>query len=309
MGNGYPAMRRKGQLEAMEFNERERLHDRGMDRASMNGLMVRLQERLGSKNKLAEAIYGRKNAATSVKQLVDGTTRYTDALIDQVIRVAKSHGVELHETKPQDHEAAASAAPEPIAQEIADVAEVTMDETVPEPTPPETADEADTAPETGADATVLDEIASTADHLEPATAEGDEASVEAIDSGLSTNGVDETLPTVQEGEQETIMTQDITTSEHADATAPHPEIDPDREDVRGGGTSTEPPAAVDWLAGVRSRRDEHVAAIEAGMVELERIDAEIERLAARRSDETARIDGLRTGVAGIDEALAILQRT
>lgn len=99
MGN-YPAAKRKGQTEALEYEERERLFDRGLDRAKMNSLIGRLQMHFGSRNRLAEAVYGRKLAASGIKKLLDGGTRYTDTVIDRVVALAKEHGLPLTADEP-----------------------------------------------------------------------------------------------------------------------------------------------------------------------------------------------------------------
>jgi hypothetical protein len=93
MDGGYPAAKRSSQGEVQAFAERERLYERGLDRGQMNSLMQRLQDKLGSKNKLAEAVYGRRNAASAIKQVMEGGARYTDAVIDQTLRLAAIHGV------------------------------------------------------------------------------------------------------------------------------------------------------------------------------------------------------------------------
>ena len=316
MEKAYPAMRRKGQIEAMAFSERERLHDRGMDRESMNGLMARLQDRLGSKNKLAEAIYGRKNAATSVKQLVDGSTRYTEALIDQILRIAKNHDVRRHETSAQDDTPAAkvdvgstepAAAPEDTTTAVATTAVADAAPSVESDRP-----DADPDPELATDG---EEEKAMEPQAHPSA--GDEV-------------VDAKLATVQEGAQEGSMTEGDTMDDHQnDDVGTSTTQDADRQETavehdRGGDDVVSqaskdaaadqpgndgPVQAADWLAGVRGRRGEYGAEIEACTTEVARLDAEIERLAARRSQETARIDALNAGILGIDEALAILQRT
>jgi hypothetical protein len=98
----YPAAKRTGQTETLMYAERERLYDRGLTRDQMNSLMERLQAKLGSKNKLGEAVYQRKNAASRIKQVMEGAQRYTDTVIDRIVEVAGQNGVPLLIDGPSD---------------------------------------------------------------------------------------------------------------------------------------------------------------------------------------------------------------
>lgn len=235
----YPAPKRSGQIETLMYAERERLFDRGMTRDQMNDLMERLQAKLGSKNKLAEAIYERKNAASRVKQLVDGAQRYTDTVIDRILVVASDNDV------PKILEG------EIRAEEERDAAEPpvdTQDAATEEPAPKEP------APEEAAVEEAIPEPSAV-----PPTEETAEAPAE----------------NVEDQKQET--------------PAEHQVI------------------AMDWLAGVRGRREEfvrqmteHEDEIAARRAEISRIEGEIERITARR-------DATVTSVGEIDSALSILQ--
>ena len=259
----YPAAKRSGQTETLMYAERERLYDRGLDRDQMNSLMARLQARLGSKNKLGEAVYQRKNAASRIKQVMDGAQRYTDTVIDRIVEIARQNDVPLlldtlsdtsgtpRET-PEDN-ARTAAASDPGTNLLAESSDIPKDRMAPPPVLP-VADIPD-------------------DRVAPPPA----------------------LP-VADVQEDRVATPPALAVE-----------DGANEDPVFASPGAAAPAAEDWLAGVRGRREQiirqivdHEEALAARRAEIVRIEGEIERIAARRDADAANI-------GEIDSALSVLQ--
>ena len=275
----YPAAKRSGQTETLMYAERERLYDRGLDRDQMNSLMARLQARLGSKNKLGEAVYQRKNAASRIKQVMDGAQRYTDTVIDRIVEIARQNDVPLlldtpsdtsgppHET-PEDN-ARTAAASDPGTNLLTESSDIPKDRMAPPPSLPV----ADISDDRVAPPPPLPVADIPDDRVAPPPA----------------------LPVADVQE---------------DRVAPPPALAVDdgaNEDPICASPGAAAPAAEDWLAGVRGRREQimrqivdHEEALAARRAEIVRIEGEIERIAARRDADAANI-------GEIDRALSVLQ--
>jgi len=259
----YPAARRTGQTETLMYAEGERLYDRGLDRDQMNSLMERLQARLGSKNKLGEAVYQRKNAASRIKQVMEGSQRYTDTVIDRIVEVARQNDVPLLLDTPSDTSGPPQETPEDNARTAA------------------------------------------------ASDPGTNLLTESSDIPKDRIAPPPSLPVADIPDDRVVPPPPLPVANvQEDRVAPPPALavdDSANEDPVFTSPGAAAPAAEDWLAGVRGRREQIMRQIvgreeelATRRAEIVRLEDEIERIVARRDADAA-------SVCEIDGALSILQ--
>ena len=280
----YPAAKRRGQTDTLMYAESERLFDRGLTRDEMNSLMERLQAKLGSKNKLAEAIYDRKNAASRVKQVMEGAQRYTDAVIDKILAIASVHQV-----------------PKIVDRDNADAITGNAPESTREDVIEPIASDNGRLP--GENATETAEAATEAEPHETATVQTTDAAPQSPDFGMIEH-------------EATASSHEADAPLEESAAADEKVTTPKDEPAEHHGADV-----ADWLSGVHRKRAEiveqvvvHDEAMATGQARAEWLRTEIARLEGEYAEaivETTRAGRLRdaanAAIGEIDTALSILQ--